>query len=47
MYKIFDISTETWNKAEVSLIKTHENDDVNKKFLLLLCISDPKKKMRW
>ena len=45
MYKIFDISAETWNKAEVSVIKTHENDDVNKKFLLLLCILDAKK--RW
>ena len=45
MYKIGDISAEIWNKAEVSVIKTHENDDVNKTVLLLLCISDAKK--RW
>ena len=40
-----DISAETWNKAEVSVIKIHENDDINKTVLLLLCISDAKK--RW
>ena len=39
-----DISAETWNKAEVSVIKIHENDNVNKKVLLLLCISDAKKR---
>ena len=39
MYKIVDISAETWNKAEVSVIKGHENDDVNKTLLLLLSIS--------
>ena len=40
-----DISTETWNKAEVSVITLHENDDVNKTVLLLLCISDAE--TRW
>ena len=40
-----DISAKTWNKAEVSVIKIHENDNVNKTILLLLCISDPSK--RW
>ena len=40
-----DISTETWHKAGVSVIRIHENDDVNKTLLLLLCISDISK--RW
>ena len=40
-----DISAETWNNAEVSVIRIHENDDVNKTLLLLLCISDISK--RW
>ena len=35
-----DISTETWNKARVSVIKLNKNDDVNKLLLLLLCIFD-------
>ena len=39
MYKIVDISAETWNKAGVSVIKAHENDDVNKTLLLLVSIS--------
>ena len=39
-----DISTETWNEAGVSVIKIHENDDVNKTILLLLCISDAGKR---
>ena len=30
MYKMVDISAKTWNKAEVSVIKIHENDNVNK-----------------
>ena len=30
MYKMVDISAKTWNKAEVSIIKIHENDNVNK-----------------
>ena len=42
MYKMVDMA-ETWNKAEVSVIKIHANDDVNKTVLLLLCISDAKK----
>ena len=43
MYKMVDISAETWNKAEVSLIKKHENDDANKVVFLLPCISDANK----
>ena len=38
-----DISVETWNKAKVSVINIHENDNVNKTVSLLLCISDVKK----
>ena len=45
MYKMADISTETWNKVGVSVIRIHESDDVNKTLLLLLCISDISK--RW
>ena len=45
MYKIIDISVETWNKAEVSVIRVHENDNANKTLLKLLCTSDVKK--RW
>ena len=45
MYKMVDISAETSNKAEVSVIRVQENDDVNKTRLLLLCISDVSK--RW
>ena len=45
MYKMVDISAETWNKAKVSVINIHENDDVNKTLLKLLSISDVKK--RW
>ena len=37
-----DISTKTWIKAEVSVIKIHENDNVSKTVLLSLCISDAK-----
>ena len=40
-----DISAETWNNAGVSVIRIHENDDVNRTLLLLLCISDISK--RW
>ena len=39
-YKIVDIRTETWNKAEVAAIKIHENDNAAKTVLLFLCISD-------
>ena len=42
MYKLVDISAETWNKAEVSVIRIHENY-VNKTVLLLLCIYDVRK----
>ena len=45
MYKMVDISAETWNKAGVSVIKVHENDDVNEILLLLLYFSDIDK--RW
>ena len=45
MYKMLDISAKTWNKAGVSVIRIHENDNVNKTLLLLLCISDISK--RW
>ena len=45
MYKMVDISAEVWNKAEVSVIRVHENDDLNKTILKLLCISNAKK--RW
>ena len=45
MYKMVVISAKTWIKAEVSVIKIHENDNVNKTVLLLLCISDASK--RW
>ena len=42
MYKMVDISAKTWNIAEFSVIKIHENDNVNKTVLLLFCISDAK-----
>ena len=45
MYKMIDIRVETWNKAEVSVIRVHENDNVNETLLKLLCISDIVK--RW
>ena len=44
MYKKVDISAETWNKAEVSVIKIHKNDNVNRTLLKLLCISDIEKR---
>ena len=40
-----DISAKTWNKAGVSVIKVHENDNANKICLLFLCVSDLNK--RW
>ena len=43
MYKMADISAESWIKAEVSVIKI--NDNVSKTLLKLLCISDIAK--RW
>ena len=45
MYKMVDISAEAWDKAGVSVIKVHENDDVNKILLILFCIFDIDK--RW
>ena len=30
MYKMIDISVKTWNKAKVSIINIHENDNANK-----------------
>ena len=39
------VSAETWNNAGVSVLKIHENDDVNKTLLLLLCISDISKRL--
>ena len=45
MYKMVDISAETWNKVDVSVIKIDENDEVNKTLLELLCFSDIAK--RW
>ena len=42
-----DIRVEKWNKAEVSVINIHENDNANKTLLKLLCTSDKKKKMEW
>ena len=38
-----NISVETRNKTEVSVMHIHENDNANKKLLKLLCISDIKK----
>ena len=40
MYEMVDICAETWNKAGVSVIRMHENDDASKTLLLLLCISN-------
>ena len=45
MYKMGDISAETWNKAEVSVVNIYENDNINKTLFKWLCISDVKK--RW
>ena len=44
MYKLVDISAKTWIKAKVSVMKIHENNNVNKTVLLLLCISDASKR---
>ena len=43
MYKMVDISAETWNKAEVVVININENDNVNKTVFKILCISRVKK----
>ena len=44
IYKIVDISAETWNKTGVSVIIVYENDNANKIRLLLLCMSEISKK---
>ena len=45
MYKMVDISVETQNKAEVSVINIHENNNSNKTLLKLIYIPDTAK--RW
>ena len=45
MYKMVDISAKTGNKAEVSVIKIHKSDNVNKALLEVLCVYDIAK--RW
>ena len=47
MYKMVDISVETWNKAKVSVINIHENDNITKTLLKLICISDIAKRWGW
>ena len=44
MYKMVDISAETWDKAGVSVIKIHEDGNVNKTLLLFLFFSDISKR---
>ena len=34
-----DVSAEAWNKVKVSVTKIHQNNNVNKTLLQLLCIS--------
>ena len=36
IYKMVDISAETWINAEVSVINIHENDNANKALLKIL-----------
>ena len=45
IYKMVDISAETWINTEVFVINIHENDNANKTHLKLLCISEIAK--RW
>ena len=47
MYKMVDISVETWNKAKVSVKNIHENDNITKTLLILICISDIAKRWGW
>ena len=35
MYNMVDISVETWNKAEISVINIHKNNNANKILLKL------------
>ena len=37
---MINVNSNTWNKAEVSVIRVHENDGVNKTLLRLLWICD-------
>ena len=37
---MININFNTWNKAGVSVIRVHENDNVNKTLLQLLCVCD-------
>ena len=39
------ISAETWNNAGFPALQIHEDNDVNKTLLLLLCFSDIKKRL--
>ena len=41
MYKMVEITAETWNKAQ-AVINVHENDNVNKTLFKLLCNPDVK-----
>ena len=41
MYKMVEISAETWNKAK-AVMNVHENDNVNKTLFKLRCNSDVK-----
>ena len=41
MYKMVEISAETWNKAK-AVMNVHENDNVNKTLFKLLCNPDVK-----
>ena len=43
MYEIVDISAEIWNKAELTVINIHQNDNVSKTLFKLLRISAVKK----
>ena len=45
MYKMVDISVETWNKSGISVINIRENDNANKTLLKLICASGIAK--RW
>ena len=43
---MININFNSWNKAGVSVISVHENDNVNKTLLRLLCICDINKRWR-
>ena len=44
MYKMINISAESWNKAGVAAIRIYENDNVNNTRHLFLCIADAGKR---